>query len=501
MLLPRPIQDIDPLGMFDWLPSLGEVVVDSETTPGDTADVPFEHEIIIDLAGTAQVHRRMLNLSTRARLFGRMPPATWPAAKQEHEPVRPTPPRFLEQPPPESDECWEPEVLVSSLGVRSAGRIETNTTRAPTTRALEQSATSAPLLAATLLPAPPLTAAMPPAPPGPVMLIRSATQPVQGLLHVSGRTFSGAYTIDVECANAAADHLLHSEPIAEAKLPVAYRPKPFVLDRIDVAAGRTQADLDQEKYYSPTNSVVHTDSVALMCDDSSGSASETSSSDSDDDDKNLPETLEGWRHILCEGDWSVIQKAFNSESTLYYRDSRALLRELDHPVPIPNGIWSAIYDHHNGFFWQLAIELELETKAKGGFIFQHSIRMPEGTPMLAGSWTFSTSMEESSGDTIFQAKWENENPKVRETAEMTVEMSSFVRSHISTPQAIANAEACKANTIAEKGWNENYRKVRKLFTLKTAEVLSEERSRAADESKSFDKVCCPQCNKLHPRPK
>ena len=72
---------------------------------------------------------------------------------------------------------------------------------------------------------------------------------------------------------------------------------------------------------------------------------------------------------------------------------------------------------------------------------------------------------------------------------MTVELSSFVRSHLSTLQAIANAEACEANKIAEKGMNENYHKVRKLFTLKAAEILSEERSRAADESKSFDKVC------------
>ena len=323
------------------------------------------------------------------------------------------------------------------------------------------------------------------------MLIRSATQPVRGLLSVGGRAFSGAYNINVECANAAADHLLHFEPIAEAEIP-------FVLNCDDFAAGSTQANLDQEPYYSPTND----ESTTFMCDDSSGSDSEVSTSGSEDADKNLPDTLEQWRRVLCLLDWTIIQKSFNSESTRYFRDSRALPQELDHPILIPNDIWSAIYDHHNGFFWQLAIELELETKAKGGFIFQHSIRMPEGTPMLAGSWTFSTNMEESSGDTIFQATWRNENPTVRETAEMTAEMSSFVRSHISTIQAIANAKACEANKIAEEGLNKNYRKVRRLFTEKQAEVLANECRRTAGESsKSFDKVCCPQCNKLHPRPK
>ena len=400
MLPPRPAPDTDALGVYDWRPSLGEVVVDSEATPSNHAYKPSSREIIVDPKGTAQVHRRLLNLSTGAQLFGRMPALEWPASRQEREPMRPLSPRFATTPPPAGNASWEPEVfneyweaevLPPRAVEHSAARIESNTTRAPAARVLERSATRAPLLPATLPPAPLvpavmppcvhsaarpglglltdtgsafsgtlhmnanrenpaarnttraplLPAAMPPAPPGPVMLIRSATQPVLGLLHDTGSTFSGTFNVDVECANVAADRLLHTEPVVEPKPPVVHRSKPFVLDCVDVAAGRMQADLDRGNDYSPANSVV------LMCDaSSSGSESEISTSDSESDDKNLPEDHEGWRHTLCDGNWSVIQKAFNTESTLYYRDARALPHELNLPIPIPNGIWSAIYDHN-----------------------------------------------------------------------------------------------------------------------------------------------------------
>jgi len=103
--------------------------------------------------------------------------------------------------------------------------------------------------------------------------------------------------------------------------------------------------------------------------------------------------------------------------------------------------------------------------------------------------------------TAGKAQWENERSEVPATVQMAVELGGIVRSHLSTMQAIANAKACMATKDAERGMNENYHKVRKLFTNRAAQVLIDERRRVAEENESFDKVRCPQCDKLHPRPK
>ena len=107
---------------------------------------------------------------------------------------------------------------------------------------------------------------------------------------------STRFNVNIECARRAAGFppeasdrkdTVHTEPIVEREPPIVYGSTPFVLTCEDVAAGRTQADIDWTNAYSPVNSVI------AMCDDTSDGSEDDdqSTSDSQSDSKSsLPTT-------------------------------------------------------------------------------------------------------------------------------------------------------------------------------------------------------------------